>query len=110
MGTIRALFPSGFKAQLARGRILTPPPERRIHPAGRRAALGLPDESGVPIGIAARLGGGVKMRPLEVVVGQMRREAFVSASGITRTTSAMSFSLVLVISEIAEVARRLAGL
>jgi hypothetical protein len=39
-------------------RILTPPPERRIHPAGRRTALGLPDESGVPIGMAARLGDG----------------------------------------------------
>src|ERR1035441_443432 len=48
---------------LPRGRILTPPPERRIHPAGRRAALGLPDESGVPIGIAACHGGGVRMRP-----------------------------------------------
>jgi hypothetical protein len=46
------------------GRILTPPPERRIHPADRRTALGLPDESGVPIGVAARLGGGVRMRPL----------------------------------------------
>jgi hypothetical protein len=46
-------------------RILTPPPERRIHPAGRRAALGLPDESGVPIGMAARPGGGVRMRPAE---------------------------------------------
>jgi hypothetical protein len=33
------------------GGIRIPPPERRIHPAGRRAALGLPDESGVPIGI-----------------------------------------------------------
>jgi hypothetical protein len=46
------------------GRILTPPPERRIHPAGRRTALGLPDKSGVPIGMAARLGVGVRMRPL----------------------------------------------
>jgi hypothetical protein len=45
------------------GCILTPPPERRIHPADRRAALGLPDESGVLIGIAARLGGGVRMCP-----------------------------------------------
>jgi len=37
------------------GRILAPPPERRIYPAARRAAPGLPDESGVPIGLAARL-------------------------------------------------------
>ena len=37
--------------------MLAPPPERRVYPAARRAALGLPDESGVPIGIAARLGG-----------------------------------------------------
>jgi hypothetical protein len=48
------------------GRILIPPPERRIHPAGRRTALGLPDESGVPIGRPASLGGGVRMRPREI--------------------------------------------
>ena len=49
--------------------ILTPLPERRIHPAGRRAALGLPDESGVPIGMAARIGGGVRMRPVFGIQG-----------------------------------------
>ena len=38
------------------GRILIPPPERRIHPADRRAVLGLPDVSGVPIGIAVQWG------------------------------------------------------
>jgi hypothetical protein len=47
----------------ASGRILTPPPERRIHPAALVRLAGLPDESGVPIGMAARLGGGVGMRP-----------------------------------------------
>ena len=46
------------------GRSLAPPPERRIHLAARRAALGLPDESDVPIGIAARLGGCARMRPV----------------------------------------------
>ena len=46
----------------ARGRFLTPPPERRIHPAALMRLAGLPDESGVPIGMAARLGGGVGMR------------------------------------------------
>ncbi|MCX6928006.1 MAG: hypothetical protein NT154_33070, partial [Verrucomicrobia bacterium] len=40
-----------------------PPTERRIHPAARRVAQGLPDESGVPIGTAARLGGGIWKRP-----------------------------------------------
>jgi hypothetical protein len=53
-----------FRIPHSEERILTPPPERRIHPADRRAALGLPDESGVPIGIAAHLGGGVRMRPI----------------------------------------------
>jgi hypothetical protein len=52
----------------------------------------------------------VSRRNLRVVVGQMRRAASVCAYGITRTTSARSFALVLVISEIAEVGRRLDGL
>ena len=47
----------------ASGRSLTPPPERRIYPAALRRLTGLPDESGVPIGMAARLGGGVGLRP-----------------------------------------------
>jgi hypothetical protein len=51
--------------QPAAGRILTPPPERRINPAALVRLAGLPDESGVPIGMAARLGGGVGMRPLQ---------------------------------------------
>ena len=46
----------------ASGRFLTPPPERRIHPAAPVRFAGLPDKSGVPIGMAARLGGGVGMR------------------------------------------------
>ena len=45
------------------GRILRPPPERRIHPAALVRFADLPDESGVPIGMAACLGGGVGMRP-----------------------------------------------
>jgi hypothetical protein len=43
--------------------ILTPPPERRIHSAGILQLASLPDESGVPLGMAARHGGGVGMRP-----------------------------------------------
>jgi len=44
-----------FRKGAGTGRLLTPP-ERRIHPAGRRTALGLPDESGVPIGMAVARG------------------------------------------------------
>jgi hypothetical protein len=47
----------------ALGRILTPPPERRIHPAAPVPLARLPDESGVPVGVATRLGGGAEMRP-----------------------------------------------
>src|ERR1035441_10607873 len=46
-----------------RGRILTPPPERRIYPAAPVPLARLPDESGVPTGVATRLGGGAEMRP-----------------------------------------------
>jgi hypothetical protein len=46
-----------------KGRILTPPPERRIYPAAPVLLARLPDESGVPVGRAASLGGGVRMRP-----------------------------------------------
>jgi len=45
------------------GRILTPPPERRIHPAAPVPLARLPDESGVPVGSAIRLGGGAEKRP-----------------------------------------------
>jgi hypothetical protein len=45
-----------------RGRILTPPPERRIYPAVPVPLARLPDESGVPVGVATRLGGGAEMR------------------------------------------------
>jgi hypothetical protein len=44
------------------GRILTPPPERRIHPAAPVPLARLPDESGVPVGSAIRFGGGAEMR------------------------------------------------
>ena len=44
------------------GRILTPPPERRIHPAAPVPLARLPDESGVPVGAATRLGGGAEIR------------------------------------------------
>jgi len=43
-------------------RILTPPPERRIHPAAPVPLARLPDESGVPVGSAIRFGGGAEMR------------------------------------------------
>src|ERR1035437_2280194 len=46
------------------GRILTPPPERRIYPAAPVPLARLPDESGVPVGVATRLGGGAEMRPV----------------------------------------------
>jgi hypothetical protein len=52
----------------------------------------------------------VSRHNLRIVVGQMRRAASVCASGITRTTSARPISLVHVVSEIAEVARRLGEL
>ena len=45
------------------GRILTPPPERRIHPAAPVPLARLPDESGVPVGVATGLGGGAERRP-----------------------------------------------
>ena len=44
------------------GRILTPSSERRIHPAAPVPLARLPDESGVPVGVATRLGGGAEMR------------------------------------------------
>src|ERR1035438_1992923 len=47
----------------ARGRTRAPPPERRIHPAAPVRLAGLPDESGVPVGMAASLGGGIRGRP-----------------------------------------------
>ena len=45
------------------GRILTPPSERRIYPAAPVPRARLPDESGVPVGVAIRLGGGANKRP-----------------------------------------------
>jgi hypothetical protein len=67
------------------GSILTPPPERRIHPADRRAALGLPDESGIPIGIAAHLGGGVRMRPYgDMIIMGTSREKCLNCLGFCR--------------------------
>ena len=53
------------------GRILILPPERRIHPAGPVPLARLPDESGVPVGSAIRLGGGAEMRPAPIV-GRLR--------------------------------------
>src|ERR1035437_958313 len=51
------------------GRILTPPPERRIHPAAPVRLAGLPDESGVPLGMATRLCGGVRIpRPRRCIL------------------------------------------
>ncbi len=43
-----------------------PEAERRIHPVALVRLAGLPDKSGVPIGMAARLGGGggVAARPV----------------------------------------------
>jgi hypothetical protein len=67
IGLVLALPGQSAPAPVCFWRFLTPPPDRRTHPAGRRTALGLPDESGVPIGIAARLGGGVSMRPCFVL-------------------------------------------
>jgi len=49
------------------GRFLTPPPERRIHPAAPVPLARLPDESGVPVGVASRLGGGAEMRPSKTI-------------------------------------------
>jgi hypothetical protein len=51
------------KPSCALGRILTPPPERRIHPAASVPLDRLPDESGVPVGVATRLDGAAEMRP-----------------------------------------------
>ena len=45
------------------GCLLIPPPERRIHPAAPVPLARLPDKSGVPIGVATRLGGGAEIRP-----------------------------------------------
>jgi hypothetical protein len=47
--------------------ILTPPPERRIYPAAPVPLARLPDESGVPVGMATRLGGGAKMPALKAL-------------------------------------------
>jgi hypothetical protein len=52
------------QTDVGNGRILTPPPERRIYPAAPVPLVRLPDESGVPVGVATRLGGGAEMRPL----------------------------------------------
>ena len=49
--------------QAGTGRILTPPPERRVYAAAPVPLARLPDESGVPGGVAARLGGGAEVRP-----------------------------------------------
>jgi hypothetical protein len=51
------------------GRNLAPPPERRINPAAPVPLARLPDESGVPVGVAAHLGGGAEMRPAVVLPG-----------------------------------------
>ena len=56
-------FTPYLSAIRASGRFLTPPPERRSHPAALRRLASLPDKSGVPLGMAARLGGGVGRRP-----------------------------------------------
>ena len=48
--------------QAGTGHILTPPPERRVYPAAPVSLARLPDESGVPVGVAARLGGGAEIR------------------------------------------------
>jgi len=53
----------GWSVQGGEGRILTPPPERRIHPAVPVPLARLPDESGVPVCSATRRGGGAGMRP-----------------------------------------------
>ena len=45
------------------GRILTQPPERRIYQAAAAPLARLPEESGVPVGVATRLGGGAEMLP-----------------------------------------------
>ena len=37
-----------------------------MHPAVRVPLARLPDESGVPVGVATRLGGGAEMRPLRI--------------------------------------------
>jgi hypothetical protein len=47
----------------ARGRILTPPPERRIHPPAPVPLSRLPDESGVPVRLLGCSGAGLQMRP-----------------------------------------------
>ena len=45
---------SDFQASRERGAHPDTPPERRIYPAARRAAPGLPDESDVPIALALK--------------------------------------------------------
>ena len=58
-------YSSGIPNLLPRqaGRIMTPPPERRIHPTAPVPLARLPDESGVPVGSVIHLGGGAEIRP-----------------------------------------------
>ncbi len=51
---MRAEMESDFQASRERGAHPDTPPERRIYPAARRAAPGLPDESDVPIALALK--------------------------------------------------------
>jgi len=51
------------------GRILTAPPERRIHPAAPVPLARLPDESGVPVAVATCLGGTEMRRKLARFIG-----------------------------------------
>ena len=51
------------RKERGQGRILTPPPERRIYPAAAVPLARLPDKSGVPVGSAIRFGGGAELRP-----------------------------------------------
>jgi hypothetical protein len=58
------------------GRIRTPPPERRIHPAAPVKFASLPDESGVPVGVATSLGGGAGAPTPAQLFDSLLRTAF----------------------------------
>jgi len=57
-------------------RILTLPPERRIHPTAVQKADALPDESGAPFSSPVLTGGNVKMRPFAYLIGLLVRHYF----------------------------------
>src|SRR5664279_6032804 len=70
-----------------RGRILTLPPERRIYPAAPVPLARLPDKSGVPVGVATRLGGGAGMRPVGFRISDLHGLCVARSVTIARTTT-----------------------